>query len=58
MSEHEWLSIANELAEALGSFMGYDGYGQGGSDDANRGDWRAAEAAMDRFNKAVMKGGD
>lgn len=48
----DWHSIANELAEALRSFMSYDGYGQGGAEDSNRGDWRAAERAIDRYEDA------
>lgn len=52
----DWEVIANNLAEALQSFMGYDGYGQGGADDANRGDWREAEKAMDNYNKAKNEG--
>ena len=48
----DWESIANDLADALESFMGYDGYGQGGADDSNRGDWRSAENAMSAYRSA------
>ena len=48
-----WREIADHLAAALDSFMAYDGMGQGGADDANRGDWRAAEQAMTDYRKAV-----
>lgn len=40
-----------DLLSALESFTGYDGYGQGGADDANRGDWRRAEEVIDKANK-------
>lgn len=47
--ETDWEKIADELYNALNSFMGYDGYGQGGADDANRGDWNGAEKASARY---------
>jgi len=47
-----WREIADNLAKALESFMAYDGYGQGGAEDGNRGDWRAAERAMDDYRSA------
>lgn len=52
MIETNWQAIATDLASALESFMAYDGYGQGGADDGNRGDWRGAERAMPRFEVA------
>ena len=48
----DWRAIADGLAAALASFMAYDGYGQGGADDSNRGDWRAAEKAINRYEEA------
>jgi hypothetical protein len=48
----DWQKIADDLAGALRSFMSYDGYGQGGAADGNRGDWRAAERAEDAYTKA------
>jgi hypothetical protein len=48
----DWEQIADDLADALASFTAYDGYGQGGPDDGNRGDWRKAERAEDAYRKA------
>jgi hypothetical protein len=50
--EPDWEKIANALADALQSFLGYDGYGEGGSDDANRGDWNGAYEAIANYHKA------
>jgi len=41
----DWEAIADDLKAALDSFMAYDGYGEGGADDSNRGDWSGAEKA-------------
>lgn len=49
----DWQSIAENLANALETFMAYDGYGQGGAEDSNRGNWSQAHDAMDRYNEAV-----
>lgn len=51
-----WRAIAEALADALESFMSYDGYGQGGADDMNRGNWRNAEKALDDYRKASQSG--
>jgi hypothetical protein len=48
-----WREIASNLAKALESFMAYDGYGEGGAADANRGDWKSAERAIDAYDRAV-----
>jgi hypothetical protein len=51
----DWETVARDLAAALGSFLAYDGYGQGGAGAANLGNWAAADDAMDQFND--MAGG-
>lgn len=51
----DWERIADDLMLALESFTAYDGYGQGGADDSNRGDWRAAERAEDAYRKAKRR---
>jgi hypothetical protein len=48
----DWEKVADDLFTALDSFMAYDGYGQGGSDDANRGDWKGAQSAQDAYASA------
>jgi hypothetical protein len=48
----DWQQIADDLASALRSFMAYDGYGQGGAADGNRGDWRGAERAEAAYDAA------
>ena len=52
MGQTDWERIADGLMEALDSFMAYDGYGQGGSDDGNRGNWSAATAAEFSYREA------
>lgn len=49
----DWESIAHDLAVALESFTAYDGYGRGGADDSNRGDWNAADNALNRYHEAT-----
>ena len=51
----DWQSIAEDLAAALQSFTAYDGYGEGGAADGNRGDWTGADAAFDRFHAAEQE---
>lgn len=48
-----WEPIATKLYEALRSFTAYDGYGQGGAADANKGDWPTAAKAEDDYNYAL-----
>ena len=52
--ETDWQAIATKLYEALRSFTAYDGYGQGGSDDSNRGDWKKAEMAAWDYERATQ----
>lgn len=42
----DWESIAESLARVLESFTAYDGYGQGGAEASNLGDWRGADEAL------------
>ena len=51
----DWQSIAEDLAAALQSFTAYDGYGEGGAADSNRGDWERADAALDRFHNTEQE---
>jgi hypothetical protein len=48
----DWERIADRLAGALQSFTCYDGSGSGGAEDSNRGDWSAAESALDEYASA------
>jgi hypothetical protein len=45
-----WEQVALQLHDALSSFMAYDGMGQGGAEDGNRGDWELAERAMINYS--------
>jgi hypothetical protein len=47
--EPDWQAIAQDLAETLQSFVGYDSYGEGGADDANRGDCDKAYLALGKY---------
>jgi hypothetical protein len=51
-----WERVADDLMRALESFMAYDGYGEGGAADGNRGDWRSAGQAEDAYRKAKGNG--
>jgi hypothetical protein len=53
--EPDWKAIATKLYEALRSFTAYDGYGQGGAADANRGDWSGAEKAAWDYERATRE---
>lgn len=48
-----WEQIAHQLAEALRSFTAYDGLGEGGADDSNKGDWEMADRAMINYETKV-----
>lgn len=52
----DWKQIATDLYEALQSFMAYDGYGQGGVEEGNRGDWKKADKAQDAYAEAIGDG--
>jgi hypothetical protein len=55
MSEPDWHAIAAALAEALQSFVAFDGgWPPGSADEGNRGDWKKAEAALAQYAKAVV----
>jgi hypothetical protein len=49
-----WQEIATELHDALHSFMAYDGLGQGGTDDMNKGNWKLADNAMSHYDYALL----